>query len=180
MKKWWMKQCWKKLLLRHGATVEKITDAPVAIAVFDQELLNVNRIDRVDDILNYTPGGAYESFSKMQPVASLRGFIAPTPGSASSEASIQTVVDNVVISRDFMKSPPLYDLNRVEVMRGPQGTAFGRNASVGLMHFVTNRPTQEASANVMGTIGSDERYEIRGHFNRAHFRFNSLSYRLQS
>jgi len=146
---------------------ESVMDAPVAVAVFDQESLNANRIDRVDDIFNYTPGATYESFSKMQPVASMRGLIAPTPGNASSESSIQTVMDNVVITRDFMKSPPLYDLNRVEVLRGPQGTAFGRNASVGLLHFVTNRPTQESSAKITGTIGSDERYEIDGHINRA-------------
>jgi iron complex outermembrane receptor protein len=146
---------------------ESLKDAPVAVAVFDQDLLNSNRITRVDDILGYTPGGTFESFSKMQPVASLRGFIAPTPGAASSEASIQIVVDNVVIARDFMKSPPLFDLQRVEVMRGPQGTAFGRNASVGLIHFVNNRPSQESSAKITGTIGTDERYEVDGHINRA-------------
>jgi len=155
---------------------ESLQDAPVAVAVFDQDLLNANRIERVDDILTYTPGGTFESFSKMQPVASLRGFIAPTPGSASSEASIQTVVDNVVIARDFMKSPPLFDLQRVEVMRGPQGTSFGRNASVGLIHFVTNKPSQESSAKLTGTIGSDERFEIDGHINRAFT--DSTSFRL--
>jgi len=146
---------------------ESIQDAPVAVAVMSQEFIDDNRIDRVDDIFNYTPGATYESFSKMQPVAEMRGIIAPTPGNASSESSIQTVMDNVVITKDFMKSPPLYDLQRVEVLRGPQGTAFGRNASVGLLHFVTNRPTQEPSAHLTGTFGSDERYEIDGHINRA-------------
>jgi iron complex outermembrane receptor protein len=146
---------------------ESITDAPVAVSVMSQDFINDNRIDRQDDIFTYTPGATWESFSKMQPVASLRGIIAPTPGNASSESSIQTVIDNVVVTKDFMKSPALFDLNRVEIMRGPQGTAFGRNASVGLLHFVTNRPTQAPSAHVTGTVGSDERYEISGHFNRA-------------
>ncbi len=146
---------------------ESIQDAPVAVGVMTMDDLKNNRIDRVDDILNYTPGATYESFSKMQPVASMRGLIAPTPGNASSEASIQTVVDNVVITKDFMKSPPLFDLARVEVMRGPQGTAFGRNASVGLLHFVTNRPTMESASSVTATIGSDERYELQGFFNTA-------------
>jgi iron complex outermembrane receptor protein len=146
---------------------ESINDAPVAVAVMSQQFIDDNRIDRQDDIFLYTPGATWESFSKMQPVASLRGIIAPTPGNASSESSIQTVVDNVVITKDFMKSPPLFDLNRVEIMRGPQGTAFGRNASVGLLHFVTNGPSQDPSARISGTVGSDERYEIDGHFNRA-------------
>jgi iron complex outermembrane receptor protein len=146
---------------------ESITDAPVAVGVLTAGDIENNRIDRADDIFNYTPGATYESFSKMQPVASMRGLIAPTPGNASSEASIQTAMDNVIITRDFMKSPPMYDLERVEVLRGPQGTAFGRNASVGLVHFVTKRPSQEPSASITGTVGSDERYEIDGHFNRA-------------
>jgi len=146
---------------------ESLQDAPVAVAVMSQEFIQQNRIDKADNIFNYTPGATWESFSKMQPVASMRGVIAPTPGNASSEASIQTVMDNVVISKDFMKSPPLYDLQRAEVMRGPQGTAFGRNASVGLIHFVTNRPSQEASTSIQGTIGSDERFEFKGHINRA-------------
>jgi iron complex outermembrane receptor protein len=144
---------------------ESIQDAPVAVNVLTADDIIDNRIDRVDDILSYTPGATYESFSKMQPVASMRGFIAPTPGNASSEASIQTVVDNVIISRDFMKSPALYDLARVEVMRGPQGTAFGRNASVGLIHIVNNRPSQEKSSSITGTIGSDDRFELSGYFN---------------
>ena len=145
---------------------ESIKDAPVAVAVMSQEFIYNNRITRVDDILNYTPGATYESFSKMQPVASMRGLIAPTPGNASSEASIQTVVDNVVITKDFMKSPPLFDLQRVEVMRGPQGTAFGRNASVGLLHFVTNRPNQTPSGQIIVTAGSDDRFEVQGFMNR--------------
>ena len=145
---------------------ESIKDAPVAVNVMSQDFITNNRIDRQDDILNYTPGATWESFSKMQPVAAMRGIIAPTPGNASSESSIQTVEDDVVISKDFMKSPPLFDLQRVEVLRGPQGTSFGRNASVGLIHFINNRPSQETSASITGTAGSDQRYEVDGHFNQ--------------
>ena len=144
---------------------ESLTDAPVAVNVMSGDFIQNSRIDKQDDILAYTPGATWESFSKMQPVASMRGVIAPTPGNASSEASIQTVVDNVIITKDFMKSPPLFDMQRVEVLRGPQGTAFGRNASVGLIHFVNNRPTQENTARVQATVGTQERYELRGHWN---------------
>ena len=145
---------------------ESVSDAPVAVNVLSQGFLENNRIDRQDDIFSYTPGATYESFSKLQPTASLRGLTAPTPGNPSSESSIQTVIDNVVVTKDFMKGTPLYDLSRVEVLRGPQGTSFGRNASAGLLHFVTNRPDfDQASGAVAATIGSDERYEVDGHYN---------------
>ena len=145
---------------------ESINDAPVSVNVLSQSFIEKNRIDRQDDIFNYTPGATFESFSKLQPTASLRGLNAPTPGNASSESSIQTVIDNVVITKDFMKGTPLYDLSRVEVLRGPQGTAFGRNASVGLLHFVTNRPElDETYGSVTATVGNDERREVDGFLN---------------
>lgn len=146
---------------------ESIEDAPVAVGVMTESYLKNNRITRADDLMEVSPGTTWESFSKMQPVASMRGIIAPTPGNASSEASIQTVHDNVVITKDSMKYPTMYDMARVEVMRGPQGTAFGRNASVGLIHFVSNRPTQERSASVTTSLGSDELIEIDGFVNGA-------------
>ena len=145
---------------------ESINDAPVSVAVLTEDFLDKNRIDRVDDIFSYTPGATYESFSKLQPTASIRGLVAPTPGNASSESSIQTVIDSVVVTKDFMKGTPLFDLARVEVLRGPQGTAFGRNASAGLLHFVNNRPDlTETSAGITATLGNRERFEVDGFYN---------------
>jgi len=142
---------------------ETIEDAPVAVGVMTESYLKNNRITRADDLMEVSPGTTWESFSKMQPVASMRGVIAPTPGNASSEASIQTVHDNVVITKDSMKYPTIYDMKRIEVMRGPQGTAFGRNASVGLIHFVSNRPSQDDNGgSVTATYGSDELIELDG------------------
>ncbi len=143
---------------------ESIEDAPVAVSVMTESYLKNNRITRADDLMEVSPGTTWESFSKMQPVASMRGVIAPTPGNASSEASIQTVQDNVVITKDSMKYPTIYDMNRIEVMRGPQGTAFGRNASVGLIHFVSNRPSQDDSGGAATlTLGTDELVELDGY-----------------
>ena len=144
---------------------ETIEDAPVAVGVMTESYLKNNRITRADDLMEVSPGTTWESFSKMQPVASMRGVIAPTPGNASSEASIQTVQDNVVITKDSMKYPTIYDMKRIEVMRGPQGTSFGRNASVGLIHFVSNRPSQdENGGSVTATYGSDDLIELDGYF----------------
>ena len=147
---------------------ESIQDAPVAVNVMTEDYMIKNRIQRADDLMEVTPGATWESFSKMQPVASMRGVIAPTPGNASSEASIQTVSDNVVITKDSMKYPTIYDMQRVEVMRGPQGTAFGRNASVGLIHFVSNRPNQDdTGGSITASLGTDELVEVDGYLTGA-------------
>jgi iron complex outermembrane receptor protein len=146
---------------------ETFEDAPLAVNVMSEEYIRNNRIQRADDLMEVTPGATWEQFSKMQPVASMRGVIAPTPGNSSSEASIQTVNDNVVVTKDFMKYPTMFDMERVEVLRGPQGTAFGRNASVGLIHFVSAKPTQQNSGAITASYASDELWEFDGFVNGA-------------
>ena len=141
---------------------ENVQDTPVAIGVLNDEFLEKQGIESVEDVLVQTPGATFLTFSKAQPEKSLRGFVAPSTGNASSEQSIVTVVDGFSLTKDAIKSPPVFDLERVEVLRGPQGTTFGRNASIGLIHLVTKRPTFEPEAGFNFTAGSDERYEVDG------------------
>jgi len=76
-----------------------------------------------------------------------------------------TVVDGFSLTKDAFKSPPVFDLERVEVLRGPQGTTFGRNASIGLIHLVTAKPAFENSAGFSVTAGTDELFELDGYAN---------------
>lgn len=155
---------------------ENLQDAPLAINVLTGDYLQNQRVESIRDIMELSPGATYVSFSKVQPELVMRGVVAPTPGNSSSEASIQIVVDGMVISKDFMKSPPIYDLDHVEVLRGPQGTTFGRNASIGAVHLVTKKPTQEFEAGMNVTAGTGELYEVDGYISGAVG--NNLSVRL--
>ena len=71
---------------------------------------------------------------------------------ASQPVSI--IMDDVVMENVVLKSFPLFDLDRVEVLRGPQGTLFGRNTPAGIIKFDTRRPTQEAEGYVSASYGS--------------------------
>ncbi|MCZ6585769.1 MAG: TonB-dependent receptor plug domain-containing protein, partial [Gammaproteobacteria bacterium] len=143
---------------------ESLHNAPVAVAVMTDDYLSNQKIETIDEMMRLVPGASFANFSKLQPNITLRGVNSATPGNASLEASIQMVVDGVVNSRDSMKAGALYDLERIEVMRGPQGTTFGRNASVGLIHIITKRPTREFESRVSLTAGSDELFEVDGYF----------------
>jgi len=125
------------------------------------------KIESVEEILQLTPGATFLVFSKAQPEKSLRGFVAPSTGNASAEQSIVTVVDGFSLTKDAFKSPPVFDLERVEVLRGPQGTTFGRNASIGLIHLVTAKPTFDTEAGFNLTAGTDELYEVDGYISGA-------------
>ena len=143
---------------------ENLQDAPLAVAVMSGDFIATQKIETINEMMTLVPGGTFADFSKLQPNFSIRGIDSSTPGSASVEASIQLVVDGVPQTRDSMKQSGLYDIERIEIMRGPQGTSFGRNASVGLVHVITKRPTQEFESGVNLTAGTDELFEVDGFF----------------
>jgi iron complex outermembrane receptor protein len=78
------------------------------------------------------------------------------------EAPVSLYVDEVYISQMSAAGFALFDLERVEILRGPQGTLFGRNATGGLAHFVTQKPTRELDGYVTATYGDYDWYRIEG------------------
>ena len=104
---------------------ESLQDAGVTVTAMDSEYLIDQGINTVNDAVLFTPGANFTAFNKMQQEYSLRGVSSQTEG-ASGDSSIVTVIDNVVVSKEFMKNPLFFDMERVEVLRGPQGTTSGR------------------------------------------------------
>ncbi len=146
---------------------ESITDAPLAVAVMDAGYLEAQRIDSIQDILELSPGATWNQFAAAQPGLSLRGISGGTFGNASLESAVQVVYDGIPLTKAFMMTIPPYDLARVEVLRGPQGTTFGRNATLGLMHFVSARPSQDTEAGVSATVGDRDLFGVKGHYSGA-------------
>ena len=105
-------------------TSESINDAPLSIGVLGKDFLADQKVESVEEVLQLSPGATFLVFSKAQPEKSLRGFVAPSTGNASAEQSIVTVIDGFSLTKDAFKSPPVFDLERVEVLRGPQGTTL--------------------------------------------------------
>lgn len=146
---------------------ERITDAPLAVAVMNDEYLEENRVYTIQDVLDLTPGSNWGQFAKAQPGLSMRGIWGGSFGNASLEHAVSVVADGMPITKAFMMTLPVYDLQRAEVLRGPQGTTFGRNATLGMMHFISARPDEETFGDVEASLGDRGLREIRGHFNGA-------------
>ncbi len=146
---------------------ESISDAPLAVNVLDGDYLAKQGVDTLSDALELTPGATWGHYTMAQPGHSLRGMESYNSGNASLESSVQVVMDGIPLTKAFMMTPPVYDMERIEVMRGPQGTTFGRNASLGLAHFVTAKPSQEFSASANASVGTREYYGFGGHINGA-------------
>lgn len=130
-----------------------IADAPLSVGILDSEYMQAQGIFTVKSAVEFSPSVTYIRFNKMQPEYSMRGVSSPSEGSAH-DSSVVTVIDDVPVTKDFLKNPAFFDLERVEVLRGPQGTSFGRNASAGLVNIISKRPTAEFEAGVTAGAGT--------------------------
>ena len=83
------------------------------------------------------------------------------------EPTVSAVLDGVVLGRTYNFLANLVDIERVEILRGPQGTLFGKNASGGAINIVTKDPTAESSTELYYTLGSNEEQNFTAVLNGA-------------
>lgn len=143
---------------------ESLQDAPLSVNVMNSEYLEAQNITQVKDIIDLSPGTGFTRFNKLQNVYSMRGLNSQTEG-AAGDPSVLTVVDDVVYVKDYMKSAEFFDVERVETLRGPQGTSFGRNATGGLVHIISRRPTHENGGSLSASVGNHGHWEVDGVLN---------------
>lgn len=145
-----------------------VQDVPIAITAVTSETLEAQQIVTMSDLGNIVPNA---TFRKSQGVygagvsVNLRG-LGTTNTQFSSEPSVSYYIDDVYYPFLFGSNFDLLDLERVEVLRGPQGTLFGRNAIAGAINLVSKRPSlTEASGYIDVTVGSYNRNDVRAGFN---------------
>jgi iron complex outermembrane receptor protein len=98
--------------------------------------------------------------------ASIRG-LAYNDFKAVQEATVPIYIDDIVLGRNLGSITDLLDLERVEVLRGPQGTLFGKNAIGGVIRMITKKPGPDTEGSIEGTVGNANRVEVRASFNTA-------------
>lgn len=153
-----------------------LQDVSLAVSVLSGDQINNEQIATADALTRLTPslnmqtgiGPADSSFN-------IRG-IGTQGGSPAQESSISTMVDGVVLGSSAQAFMGLLDVQRVEVLRGPQGTLFGKNASGGVIHVVTKDPSDQFSGKVSATYL--DRHETRLGFTVAGPLTDSLSGRI--
>lgn len=132
---------------------ESLQNVPLAITAIGGDDIAERGLTDVRDILALTPGATFTSYNAAEPVLSVRGISSGGEG-AASDSGVLMLVDGEVISRDFMRSAPVFDVERVEVLRGPQGTTYGRNATGGVFHVISRRPGNDAGGEVRIEAGN--------------------------
>ena len=139
-----------------------LQELPLSVSVFSAEQMQRRNFHDLQDIAQETAGLVYENYATagLSTAAVIRGM-----GQTFTTARIQNTavfLDGVYLQRQSMINPGLMDLERVEVIKGPQNTQFGRNAFSGVVNYVSRTPTDKVSGDVAFTYGDGERLDIRG------------------
>jgi iron complex outermembrane receptor protein len=133
-----------------------IQDVPVAVTAYNEELLLAAGVRDIKDLMMIAPGLNITSTSnEFVTTARIRGIgtVGDNPG---LESSVGVVIDGVPRARNGVGFNDLGELERVEVLRGPQGTLFGANTTAGIINIVTKRPEYEFGTNLaLDYIGGD-------------------------
>jgi iron complex outermembrane receptor protein len=138
---------------------ENVQDVPASIAVFTPQQLSDLRIKQTTDLAEYTPG-LYVSTSQFgDPVLSLRG-VGMNNANVNQNPAITEYINEVAVPSVGLLGFGLFDLERVEVLKGPQGDLYGRNTTGGAINFITARPSHDFSSYVDINYGNYNLTEI--------------------
>lgn len=135
---------------------EGIQDVPVAVTAYNEELLTNAGVRDLKDLAVIAPGLNVTSTSnEFQTTARIRGIgtVGDNPG---LESSVGVVINGVPRARNGVGFGDLGEIERIEVLRGPQGTLFGANTSAGIINVVTKRPEYEFGAHAEATLSGGE------------------------
>ncbi|MAF58698.1 TonB-dependent receptor [Ponticaulis sp.] len=143
---------------------ESANEVPMAVQAFSGEQLDLLRVDDVDDLQTVVPGFSVSQSYQGVPTYTLRGIGFNTIN-VSATSTVGTYVDEVAYPFPFMNSGPMFDIDRIEVLKGPQGTLFGRNTTAGLINVVTSRPTDEFEASLAADVGNYDTFNLEGMIN---------------
>ena len=140
---------------------EKLSDVPIAVTALTSEQIGAAFANNIEDLQSMVPSVSYRKGNTTRNSALTVRGIGTISFSIAAEPSVSTVVDGVVLGRSGQAFGDLYDLERVEVLRGPQGTLFGKNASAGVVNMTTKRPTEEFTGSVEAQLFQDNEYSLK-------------------
>jgi iron complex outermembrane receptor protein len=150
---------------------EKLQDVPISITVFNQEQLSDRNVTNATDLANFTPSlSANNNFGTENTSFAIRGFVqdlgtAPSVGTYFADVVAPRGPTQGTSAGDGVGPGSFFDLQNVQVLKGPQGTLFGRNTTGGAVLLVPKKPTADVEGYAEGSIGNYGMRRIQGVFN---------------
>ena len=140
---------------------ESLQEVPVSVSAFNAELIEATDLHDLSGIAARTPGFTFAAFSPGQNILSLRGVSSNDDG-AGTDNSVAVFLDDVYLGRVSNVNFEMFDLERIEVLRGPQGTLFGKNTIGGAINVITSAPSDELRVKVQTSPGRYDQLNFQG------------------
>ncbi|MGL6224029.1 MAG: TonB-dependent receptor, partial [Steroidobacteraceae bacterium] len=141
-----------------------LQEVPITLQVVGDDLLNDIAAEDLGDLSGFVPGLVIASDSPTQPRIAIRGIQTGDFG-IGTDSAVGVYVDGVYSSRTGSSLLALNDVERIEVLKGPQGTLFGRNASAGAIAIITREPVDEFDANLRLRVAEYNQTRLDGMVN---------------
>jgi outer membrane receptor protein involved in Fe transport len=143
---------------------EDIQDVPIAISAFTQEDLTRSQVAGGPDLVTQVPNFTFTKTNFSSYSIQIRG-IGTQAISATTDPAVAVAFNNTPFIRNRFFEQEFYDLERVEVLRGPQGTLYGRNATAGVVNIISAKPKFRYEAKLSGDLGNYGSSRIEGMIN---------------
>ncbi len=144
---------------------ESLLEVPVAVTAISAQLIEDLHLVRLNDVARHTPGFSFTSATGRQPASDrpvMRGITTIRNGISNANVAA-TFIDGIYLGGSA-QSTDLYNLERIEIIRGPQAAQYGRGTFAGALNYVTRRPTSELQGELIVTGAEHQTFELGGWF----------------
>ena len=140
---------------------ETLAEVPLQVSVFGAATIETRDFRDLNDLAQSTPGLEYENYvsAGLSTAPVIRGM--SQTFTTSRIQNTAAFLDGVYLQRQSMVNPGLMEMERVEVVKGPQSAVYGRNAFSGAINYISKAPSDEMTGTLGGTVGSDGRYDYK-------------------
>ena len=140
---------------------QSLRDVPVTVTSYSGRLLEDLNIDEFDEVSEITPGLIIQEQSPNNPAFVIRGITSDS-GSAQIAPRVSIYLNGIDVSRSRGSHFELFDIERIEVAKGPQATLFGTASAIGAVSVITRKPQEEFEGELMLGYGNLDSYQARG------------------
>lgn len=141
--------------------IQRLMDVPIALSIIDSTKIRQTSLYSVDEMSNFVPGFKATVPDAQVVFYNIRGVCSEEPESYG-QSRISVFMDGISISRIQIANMELYDMARVEVAKGPQGTLYGRGAELGAVEYIRNKPTDEFGIDLAMLYGNYNQRKVVG------------------
>lgn len=155
---------------------ESIQNVPIAISAFNAEMVESSGSTNITSLNGLAPNVVLQTQGLVAnvPMISIRGMSTADPD-PNADPKVSTIIDGVYIPFVSSTMLDLFDVERIEVLKGPQGVLFGKNNLAGTINVITARPADDFSGEARVTLGSFGLKQFRGKLNSGRFADDALA-----